>query len=354
MQNTVQLRRISLQSVFFPFTVLCQQTTTLICERWARSHQMLWKPRKCAALWPDGWPERNTIPALTISSSTLRIDTQLKYLGIIMDRYGITSQQHLENAKTALQTVARLCAAGHLTAKTPPKALRWIISTYIRSLYSYSITALPLSLPLLSADHRVLSRIFKAVLRIRTPRRTSGHHILPTTQLDRLCAVYRIPSLRMYKADNIASMTFRGSSLTDHPTRGVYYRHLIRHINETPTMADLRTAREQPNDRLSRDIRLVEQWKAVQFNSRGIHIQMGNTEPLALQVGTEGSQEGSLIRIMAVRWHLGRFPLHLPGAPAISHAERDTLKFLSATTWTTTDKQAVEQTISNIIHRRTT
>ena len=268
-----------------------------ICTEWASQNGINWNPQKCFVILQ---PHPNTSPQhLTISNHPISTTESQEHLGITLSASGIRSARNVERALAASSLLQLLLRNPHFKNSTSMRSYHNIFTTLVKSKYIYALHHIPLSQSLLEKDTMIQRKLFKGILNMTS---------LPSpNQIDILQGILRITSLQMTRntfIHNFASKIHQRLNATNTTTKGLAERdrqiiqlrspfdHLRRAMANTQSTDQLLHAR-------------FCGWNSMRKGTRKPAPFQNKHWPPALSLPTTNK----VFQVMAVKWHIGRFPI---------------------------------------------
>ena len=277
-----------------------------VCSSWASKTGMTWSTSKCKVLLQQ---TSEPTTQLILSGSPLETVTQTNYLGVSITSNGITAGKTIQRIQASQKTLTQLTNASFLSSRTTPKKVATIFHTFVRSKYLYAIPHIPLTQQLLELDANLIGTMFKSILRLsRLPN---------PRQIKLLCAMYRIRSIQTMRDDftqQLATKLKQKEACDDAKTKKLARRDIMI-VDSRSEHNALRRALRRPLTKDEINRRSLVVWNSSRTGPRRPPEFIPRRWPLALQIPNKHHVE----RSMAIRWHLGTFPIPLPSSPLQTH-----------------------------------
>ena len=275
-----------------------------VCSTWAHQYNMSWNARKSHILISNHTPFANN--SFTLNDEILPITTSVKYLGVTLSGKGIGAKKSIQRTESARSALRRLIDSGILSPVLKPQRVSQIFTTFVRSKYVYALAHIPLSQQLLEKDDELVDMLYRSLLRLRT---------LPTKKQRKLLnGFYRLRSLQLIKeeASNSLARKILDRSMSENALTRTLAERDKSIINTRDSYNKLYRALLNPLNPKQVQHRRFVQWNYARHDLRRKPAPFTPEKwPLATIIG----QNNPTLRLMAMRWHLGTFPLNIDQDP---------------------------------------
>ena len=275
-----------------------------VCSTRSHQYNMSWNARKSHILISNHTPFANN--SFTLKDEILPITTSVKYLGVTLSGKGIGAKKSIQRTESARSALTRLIDSGIISPVLKPQRVLQIFTTFVRSKYVYALAHIPLSQQLLEKDNELVNMLYRSLLRL---------HTLPTKkQRNLLNGFYRLRSLQLIKEEashSLASKILDRSMSENALTRTLAERDKSI-INTRDIYNKLYRALLDPLNPKQVQHRRFVQWN---YARHGLRWKPAPFTPEKWPLATLIGQNNPTLRLMAMRWHLGRFPLNIDQDP---------------------------------------
>ena len=272
-----------------------------ICTNWARNAGMNWNTSKSHVILQEGNEEPHS--PLTLSGAPLQVTKSTSYLGVTLTANGTSANRSELRAHEAKKIMKTLRANGTFSPKTNPRWIGNLFSTFVRSKYLYAIHHIPLSQRLITLDEKLQDELYMATLRLKTAPSPN--------QRKTLNGLFRVRTLSKLRDEYMNNMARKiiDATQSENPVMKEFGERDM-HITQQRSAYDaLRRALQNPQDAKNQKRAAYVIWNSGRKGKRKPPMFHPKHWILAIRV----RREDPTIRLMAIRWHLGNFPLGTDG-----------------------------------------
>ena len=317
------------------------------CTSWAATNNMTWNPKKCFVILQEDTLQCNSDmhqQPLSIAASPLTEKKTQEYLGVTLSSNGIQTERNVERAQAASPILQFLFLNKHFKTNTTLRHTSWILTTFLRSKYTYALHHMPLLTSLLEKDTLIERKLFKSALNLRK---------LPTSQqVSNIRGLLRVPALQMVRnimSHNLARKVHFRLESSDLVTRQLAQRDKNIILQRSP-YDHLRIAFNNPQTLQQLTHAKFCAWNSSREGIRQPHFYQKSHWSPALCLPTNNKR----IPIMAIRWHMGIFPIPNPilrQQPRYSHYQTQLL-LLQKSRITKTEQHSIISAITWFLHQQ--